>query len=116
MLSNQLLNDILFVFIGVVGAWLTRRWRTPHEKATQNTELLGKLAKELDTTTDELIESFKERRKDKRTIELLIGYLIQTYEHMARHGLKPLPLPVELESDPELVKFFVKKKKAKGKR
>lgn len=112
---DQIVNDVFFAGLGIIVAYVTKRWRTPHEKAIGNLELLERLAKELDTTTDQLIDSFRDSRVTKRRMELLIGYLIQTFEHMARHRLTPLPLPAELESDPDLVKYFKPKTRRKKK-
>ena len=111
--AKQFLRDVGIVLLGIVGGWLTRRWRTPFEKRVGQLDLVSKLSKELHMTNDELLEAFASIRKSKKQYALLIGYLIETLEHMRMHGVKPLPLPAELDTDPELMRAFPKKTKSR---
>ena len=106
---DDTMKGFIAATIGVIAGYFARLLQTPQERR----DTLGRLAKELDITTDQLVEAFRDMRVTKRRTELLIGYLIQTLEHMARHKLKPLALPAELESDPDLSKYFKAKKARK---
>jgi hypothetical protein len=108
--AKQFLRDAGIVLLGIAGGWLTRRWRTPFEKRVEKLDLVSRLSKELHMTNDELLEAFADIRKAKKLYALLIGYLINTLEYMKRNNLDRLPLPKELDTDPELVKFFRSKK------
>lgn len=105
-MSEQWANDIRAILIGVFGGWLTRFLRTPYEKQSQNLELVSKLSAELNMTNEELLEAFQNIRKMKKQYAVLVGYLVGTLEVMKKHGLAPLPLPEELETDPDLLRFF----------
>lgn len=62
-------------------------------------------------TNDELMEAFQNIRKMKKQYAVLVGYLVGTLEVVKKHGIEPLPLPDELETDPDLLRFFRNGKK-----
>lgn len=103
---NDFVNELLAAGVGVIAGWLTRYWVTPHEKQVGHLEIISKLSIELNMTNDELVESFQNIRKMKKQYAVLIGYLVGTLEVMKKHGISPLPLPDELETDPDLLRFF----------
>lgn len=103
---NDWTSDLRAVVIGILGGWLTRAWLTPREKQVAHLEIISRLSAELNMTNDELVEAFQSIRKMKKQYAVLVGYLVGTLEVMKKHGINPLPLPDELETDPDLLRFF----------
>ena len=120
--ARQSIRDVGTLLLGIAGGWITRRWRTPHEKTEQNTLLLAMMSKELGIKTEDLMEALRGRVEEARwrmewetKYNILLSYLLKNIEYMRKNHLKPLKPPKELESDPLIVKIISKKSKRPAK-
>ena len=114
---DRYLPDILTFLAGLLAGLIPRYFKTRHEKKVQDYEFSSKLAAELNLTRDELLEAFQQLRQERQWKEkwehkygILLRYMMETIEYMGGRGVRPLPLPKELESDPDIVQVVVKHK------
>ena len=106
---TQSLRDIGMLVLGGVVTWFVTHWRPRQIRSDMHDEYQNKTIEIQGRTLADawaMIEKQDGRIRDmEKRYENVFAYLLANIDHMMDHDLRPLPVPDNLKSDPELIRL-----------